>query len=81
MKKDLPEADMTESKSQMVRKTMKQGILNVQPLLVYVAKKSSEKSIPYAVVSDVQPSDPKRKFERSMEAMTTKTKKGQATSH
>ena len=75
MKKDLSEADMTESESQVVRKTMKKGILNVKTLSVYVAETSLEQRISYAAISDVQPSEAKRKFERLVEAMTTKIKR------
>ena len=62
---------------------MKQGILNVQPLLVSIVEKYLEQSIPYGTTSDVQASEPKRKYERLVKVVTTKTKrvKQQATSN
>ena len=42
MKKALSEAGMIESESEAVRQTMKQGVLNIQPLSVSIAKTSSE---------------------------------------
>ena len=71
MKKALSEVNMTESESQVVRQTMKQGILNVQILSVSIVETSSEESIPYAEISNVQPSEPKRKSERLVEVVTT----------
>ena len=64
MKKALSQASMTEDESQEVRETMKQGVLNIQPLSVLVAKKTLEQSIPYAAVTSVPPSEPKRKYKR-----------------
>lgn len=75
VKKALTQAGMTKSESQAVKKTMKQGIMNVQPLLVSIVETYLEQSIPYAAVSDVQPSEPKRKSERLVEVVTTKTKR------
>lgn len=75
MKKALSKASMTESESQAVRQTMKQGVTYVQPLSVSIAKTSLEHNIPYVVVLDVQPSKPKRKLERLVEVVTTKTKR------
>ena len=60
MKKALSEARMTKSESKAVRQTIKQGVLNIQPLSVLVAEKNSGQSIPYVVVFDVQPSEHKR---------------------
>ena len=59
MKKSLLEAGMTESESQVAKKTMKQGIQNVQPFSMSIAKISLKKSIPYVVVLDIQTSEPK----------------------
>lgn len=75
MKKALSEAGMTESESKAARQTMKQGILNIQPLSIFIAEKSSEQSIPYVTMSDVQPSESKRKSKRLVEVVTTKTKR------
>ena len=61
MKKALSEAGMIESESQVVRKNMKQGILNVQCLSFSIAETSLEQSIPYATMPNVQPSQPKMK--------------------
>ena len=74
MKKALSKAGMTESEFEAVRKIMKQGILNIQPLSIFFVETSLEKSSPCVAVLDVQPSKLKRKFERLVEAVTTKTK-------
>ena len=74
MKKALFEVGMTKSEFEAVRKTMKQGVLNIQPLSVLVAKTTLEQSIPYVVVFDVHPSEHKRKSERLVEVVSTKTK-------
>ena len=42
MKKDLSKAGMTEDESQIVREIMRQGVLNIQPLLVLVSKETLE---------------------------------------
>ena len=55
MKKALSKARMTQSESEAIRKIMEQGILNIQALLVSIAKTSSEQSILYVAVLDVQP--------------------------
>ena len=75
MKKSLSEAGMTESESQVVRKTIKQGIIYVQTLSVSITKTYLEQRIPYVVVLDVQPSELKRKSEILVEAMTKKKKR------
>ena len=75
MKKALSEVSMTESESQAVRQTIKQGRMYVQPLSVSISKTSLEKIIPYTIVSNVRPSEPRRKSKRLVEAMTTKTKR------
>ena len=53
MKKALSEANKSESESKAVKKTMKQGILNIQPFSINVVETSLKKRIPYAEVSDV----------------------------
>lgn len=70
MKKELSKVGMTKSESEVVRQTMKQGLLNIQPFSI-----SLEQSGPYIVVSDVQLSETKRQFERLVEAIITKTKR------
>lgn len=75
MKKALSEVGMSKSESKAIRQTMKQGILNIQPFLVSVAEISSEQSILYATMSDVQPSKQKNKSERLVEAVSTKIKR------
>lgn len=42
MKKALSAARMIESESEVVRQTMKKGILNIQPLLVLIVERSSK---------------------------------------
>ena len=44
---------MIESESEAIRQMVKQGILNIQPLLVSIVETSSEHNIMYAIVSDV----------------------------
>ena len=54
---------------------MKQGILNIQLFPLLVTETSLKLSILYVAVSDVQPSELKRKSERLVEAVSTKTKR------
>ena len=64
MKKALSKAEMIGRESKAIRQTMKQGILNIQPLSVSIVETSLEERFPYAVVLDGQPSEPKIKSER-----------------
>ena len=57
MKKALSKAGMTESEFEVVRETMQQVVLNIQPLSVSITETTSGQSIPYAIVSDVHPSE------------------------
>ena len=75
MKKALYEARMIESEFEAVRQTLKQGVLNIQPLSILVAETTWGQSIPYAIVSDVQPSEHKIQLERLVEAMPIKAKR------
>ena len=47
----------------------------VQALSMSIMQTSSKHSIPYAIVLDVQQSEPKRKSKILVEVMTTKTKR------
>ena len=47
----------------------------MQPFSVSIVETSSEQSIPYAIIFDVRPSELKRKSERLVEVVTTKTKR------
>ena len=75
MKKALSEARMSESEFEATRQTLKQGVLNIQPLSVSIAETTSGQSIPYVVVSNVQLSEHKQKSKGLVEAVTTKTKR------
>lgn len=79
---------MSESESQVVRKTIfglkqigEQGVMYVTPLSVGQASTISiamtpiEQSIPYAIVSTEQLSEPKRKSKRLVEVETHKSKR------
>ena len=72
---------MTKSESQVVRQIMKQRIMYEKPLLVRqpsgvsIVGIASEQSIRYVATSSKQKSELKRKYERLVEAMTSKTKR------